>query len=241
MWHIVSSQFIYFTTFFSLFSVFLFFFKETSLFPVPLSYLLHLVSLPRDIFDCMPSYLFIHSCAAQCFIVTCWWCLSPEILHRSIQQPPKDLFRRWAFRSLQALDFGKWQLNLSLPFKSNDTTIFQYQSHDVSYQKRGILLIEVCVMMEPYSAKLESVREEPSQLYTRRLRRGSAVGVSHSSCVASLLPAAVAGWCLRCLRGGPCPRYSSTWLWVSQSEPFVYADRIRWLLTWKKWPRRVVL
>lgn len=106
---------------------------------------------------------------------------------------------------------------------------------------RAILLIRACVMTEPCTGNIENIREEPPQLYTRLFCRGSAVGVSHSSCVASLLPAAVAGWCLRCLLGGLCPRYSSTWLWVSQSEPFVYADRMRWLLTWKKWPRRVVL
>lgn len=69
--------------------------------------------------------------------------------------------------------------------------------------------------LEPCSGRLESIREEPLQLYTCLLCLGSAVGVSHSSCVASLLPAAVAGWCLRCLRVGLCPRYSSTWLWVS--------------------------
>lgn len=95
--------------------------------------------------------------------------------------------------------------------------------------------------LEPYGVRLESTREKPLQLYACILCWSAAVGVSHSSCVASLLPAAVAGWCLRCLLGGLCPRYSSTWLWVSQREPFVYADRMCWLLTWKKWPRRVVL
>lgn len=65
--------------------------------------------------------------------------------------------------------------------------------------------------------------------------------VAHTECVTSSLPAAVAGWCSRCLLRGPCPRYSSAWLWVSQSKPFVYSDRMRWLLTWKKCPRRPVL
>lgn len=99
----------------------------------------------------------------------------------------------------------------------------------------------VCVMLETDIGRIGSIRQEPPQLNLCIFCCGSAVGVSHSSCVASLLPGAVAGWCLRCLLGGPCPRYSSAWLWVSQSEPFVYADRMSWLLTWKKWPRRVVL
>lgn len=57
-------------------------------------------------------------------------------------------------------------MNLSLRFKSNDTTPFQYQSDDISYQTCDILLIEVSVKMEPYRGTLESTREEPLHLYT---------------------------------------------------------------------------
>lgn len=163
------------------------------MFSVPPSCHLHLLSLPRDFLIVCLSYLFIHSFASQCFIVTFWWCLSPEILHSSVQHPLKTCFTGGLFRSLHVFDFRKWQLNLSLRFESNDTTVFQYQRRDVSYQTCGILLIDVCVMMEPYSGRLESMREEPLQLYTCLLCCGSAVGVSHSSCVASLLPTAVAG------------------------------------------------
>lgn len=69
-------------------------------------------------------------------------CQSPEILHRRISAAPEDLFRRWAFRSAPALDFRKWQRNLSASRKSNGAATFEHQSRDVSYQTRGILVTQ---------------------------------------------------------------------------------------------------
>ncbi len=138
---------------FSLFSVFLLLWRDwcvscSSLMSPPPGF-----PPQRILIVCLEVFLFT-AVPLSASILTCWWCLSPEILYGSIQHPPKDLFCRWAFRSLPALDFGKWQLNLSLRFESNDTTLFQYQSRDVSYQTCGILLIEVSLMTEPYSGRL---------------------------------------------------------------------------------------
>lgn len=89
------------------------------------------------------------------------------------------------------------------------------------------------------AADLKTPRQDPATFPPPSVPRRQSV--AHTECVASSLPAAVAGWCSRRLLRGPCPRYSSAWLWVSQSKPFVYSDRMRWLLTWKKCPRRPVL
>lgn len=188
----------------------------------------------------MPLHLCIHSCTSQCFIATCWWCRSPEILHRNIQHPLKTCFIGGLLDHCKRKIFGSGSWICHCILHQMIQPYFDIIVMMSLIRHVGFFSLK-SVMMEPDSGRLESIRQEPLQLYTCLSCRGSAVGVSHSSCVASLLPAAVAGWCLRCLLGGPCPRYSSTWLWVSQSEPFVYADRMRWLLTWKKWPRRVVL
>lgn len=74
-----------------LFLLFLSFFEGTALFP----WFLCIFSTWLDsleTFDCTPLYLCIHSCASRCFIVTCWWCLSPEILYWNIQHPLKTCF-----------------------------------------------------------------------------------------------------------------------------------------------------
>lgn len=101
-------------------------------------------------------------------------------------------------------------------------------------------LIRHVAFWEPHSGRFEGAETGngnfPSTVCAEARR-----SVAHTERVASSLPAAVAGWCLRCLLWGLCPRYSSAWLWVSQSKPFVYSDRMHWLLTWKKCPRRPVL
>lgn len=219
---------------FFVFSGFLFSFEDTGLFPVHLFHVFSTWFCSPESLDCMPLHLLSHSCTSRFFIAACQ---SPEILHRRIQQPRKTCFAGGLLdhRKLQILGSGSgichWVVNQMLQPHLNIRAVTSLIRH--------VAFLSL-MSTEPYGSRLESAKE-PSQLYTRLLRRRSAVGVSHSGCVASLLPAAVAGWCLRCLLGGLCPRYSSTWLWVSQSEPFVYADRMRWLLTWKKWPRRVVL
>lgn len=117
----------------------------------------------------------------------------------------------------------KWRLSVSLCLKSNDVS---HTALTLSEMYFTAWLIE-CFRINGWCSS--------------RNIRSAAAQLSHSTCIASFVPAAVAGWCLRCLRRGPCPRYSSAWLWVSHSEPFVYAVRMRWLLTWKKRPRRLVL
>lgn len=100
----------------------LFSFEQTGLFPV------HLFCISRTCFrsperlDCMPLHLLTRSCTSRLFTAgkkKKKSRQSPEILHRRISAAPEDLFRRWAFRSAPALDFRKWQRNLSASRKSN--------------------------------------------------------------------------------------------------------------------------
>lgn len=105
-----------------LFLVFLFFFEGTALFPWFLCVFSTWLDSPET-FDCTSLYLCIHSCASQCFIVTCWWCLSPEMLYWNIQNPLKTCFIGGLLDHCKRKISGSSSFNLSLHFKSNNISI----------------------------------------------------------------------------------------------------------------------
>lgn len=152
-------------------------------------------TLQRFFFDCTP---FIPLYSQLCLPVLHSNFLVVSVSREASQEyaaPPKDTSHRWAFRSRRAGDFRKWQLNLSFHFKSNDAAAFQYHSREISYQTCDILLLEVCVNDGARARRHRfKVLEESHRNFTRvSTAVARQFGVSHSSCVASLLPAAVAG------------------------------------------------
>lgn len=112
-------------------------------------------------------------------------------------------------RKLQIFRSGSWICHRAV-----------YQMIHPELNIRAVMsLIRHVACWEPYSGRFENTKTSRGN-FPSAVCAEAQQSVSHTECAASSLPAAVAGWCLRCLLWGLCPRYSSAWLWVSQSKPF---------------------
>lgn len=135
-----------------------------------------------EVFDCMFLHLFTHSCASPCFTESC---LSPEMLHRI----PYTLSQKTCFTG-GLLDQRKLQI-----FRSGSRICHGavYQMIHPYLSIRAVMsLIRHVVFWEPYSGRFENT-ETSCGNFPSTVCAEAQQSVSHTECVASTLPAAVAG------------------------------------------------